>query len=59
MVEGRSHNSHVHHPKGAAKGFSVSSMGSTLTTTLITTLRRSRRIWSGKLRRKRRQRAWL
>jgi hypothetical protein len=59
MVEDRSHNSHIHHPKGAAKGFSVGSMGSTLTTTLITALQRSRRRWSGKLRRERRQRAWL
>jgi hypothetical protein len=38
MVEDRSHSSHIHHPKGAAKSFSVGSMGSTLTTTLITAL---------------------
>jgi hypothetical protein len=49
------------HPphQGAAKGFSVGSMGSTLTTTPINALRRSRRSWSGKLRRRRRQQAWL
>jgi hypothetical protein len=44
---------------GGAKGFSIGSMGSTLTTTPINALRRSRRSWSGKLRRRRRQRAWL
>jgi hypothetical protein len=59
MVEDRSHSNHIHHPKGAAKSFSIGSMGSTLTTTLITALQRSRRRWSGKLRRKRRQRALL
>jgi hypothetical protein len=49
------------HPpqRGAARGFSVGSMGSTLTITPINALRRSRRSWSGKLRRRRRQRAWL
>jgi hypothetical protein len=49
------------HPphQGAAKDSSVGSMGSTLTTTPINALRRSRRSWSGKLRRRRRQRAWL
>jgi hypothetical protein len=42
-------------PQGAAKDFSVGSMGSMLTTTRITALRRSRRKWSGKLRKRRRQ----
>jgi hypothetical protein len=45
--------------QGAAKGFSVGSMRSTLTTTPINALWRSRRSWSGKLRKRRRQRAWL
>jgi hypothetical protein len=45
--------------RGGAKGFSVGSMGSTLTTTPINALRRSKRSWSGKLRRRRRQRVWL
>jgi hypothetical protein len=59
VAEGRSHNNHILHNGGAAKGFSGGSMGSTLTTTPINALRRSRRSWSGKLRRRRRQRAWL
>jgi hypothetical protein len=43
----------------AVKGFYVGSMGLTLTTTPINALRRSSKSWSAKLRRRRRQRAWL
>jgi hypothetical protein len=66
MAEGRSRSSKTRHNAraggggaGAAKGFYVGSMGSTRNTTPINALRRSRRSWSGKLRRRRRQRAWL
>jgi hypothetical protein len=38
MVGDRSHRNRLHHLKGAAKGFSVGSMGSILTTTRITAL---------------------
>jgi hypothetical protein len=58
MVGDRSHRNRLHHLKGAAKGFSVGSMGSMLTTTRITALLRSRRRWTGKLRKRRRQPGW-
>jgi hypothetical protein len=52
MVGDRSHHNRLHHPKGWRKVFLLAR--SMLTTTCITALRRSRRRWSGKLRKRRR-----